>query len=390
MKMASCLPLPNNAPAGEPAGLSISTWSQNVCIDTLGANDAGVTVKSIAIYAMPFPAPPIRKIALIGYDGVQSLDLVGPLEVFSMANRFAVPGAYEVMLASLQGGEIVTNSGVKLAGSLPLSALPDDLDTVLVGGGSDDGIRTAYASGLPEWLQGRIGSARRIGSVCTGAFILAAAGLLDGRRATTHWDNCEALRAFRPAVQVEPDAIYVAEPPLYTSAGVTAGIDLCLSFVEADHGPEAALTVARYLVLFMHRAGGQSQYSVGLKMQAAATPRLRSLVAEICADPSGDLSLPRLAERAGMAERTFSRLFQKETATTPAAFVEAARMDRARALLESSDWPLERVAERAGFGSLDSLHRAFQRRVGVTPGDYRKRFGRARPMSPHDTVDMTR
>jgi transcriptional regulator GlxA family with amidase domain len=140
----------------------------------------------------------------------------------------------------------------------------------------------------------------------------------------------------------------------------------------------------------MHRAGGQSQYSVGLKMQAAATPRLRSLVAEICADPSGDLSLPRLAERAGMAERTFSRLFQKETATTPAAFVEAARMDRARALLESSDWPLERVAERAGFGSLDSLHRAFQRRVGVTPGDYRKRFGRARPMSPHDTVDMTR
>jgi transcriptional regulator GlxA family with amidase domain len=211
---------------------------------------------------MPFPTPPARKIALIGYDGVQSLDLVGPLEVFSMVNRFAVAGAYEVMLASPQGGEIVTNSGLKLAGSLPLSALPDELDTVLVGGGSDDGIRTAYASGLPEWLRSRIGSTRRIGSVCTGAFILAAAGLLDGRRATTHWDVCDALRAFRPAVQVEPDAIYVADPPLYTSAGVTAGIDLCLSLVEADLGPETALTVARNLVLFMRRAGGQSQYSV--------------------------------------------------------------------------------------------------------------------------------
>ena len=321
------------------------------------------------------PHPPPRKIALIGYDGVQSLDLIGPMEVFSMVNRFGGALAYEVLLASPNGGEIVCNSGLRLAGALPLSDLPDELDTVLVGGGDEAGVQGAYASGVPQWLQSRAGSTRRIASVCTGAYILAATGFLDGRRATTHWDECDALRAFRPAVQLEPDAIYVADPPFYTSAGVTAGIDLCLSFVEADCGPETALIAARNLVLFMRRAGGQSQYSAGLKMQAAATPRLRKLIAEVCADPSGDLSLPSLAQRAGMAERTFSRLFHKETATTPAAFVEAARVDRARALLESSDWTLDRVAERVGFGSLDGLHRAFQRRLGATPGEYRNRFG---------------
>ena len=319
----------------------------------------------------------LRTIVLLGFDGVQSLDLVGPLEVFAMANRYAGAPAYRVILASPEGGAITSNSGLGLTVFVRLEDLPDDLDTVLVAGGGEEGLNAIRGSGLVGWLQARRDGVRRIGSVCSGAFVLAAAGLLDGRRATTHWDSCDQMRSFRPQVRLEPDAIFVADPPFYTSAGVTAGIDLCLALVEADLGAEVALAVARNLVLFMRRPGGQTQFSAGLGVQAAATPKLRALVAEVTADPCGDLSLPELARRAGMTERTFSRVFQKETGTTPAAFVEIARVDRAKALLETSDWPLARVGERAGFGSLDALHRAFQKRVGITPGEYRQRFGRA-------------
>jgi len=328
------------------------------------------------ITPMTDPRHTPRTIVLLGYDGAQSLDIVGPLEVFAMANRYAGAPAYTVILASLEGGTVTCNSGLGLMGFVGLADLPADLDTVLVAGGSEDGLRAMQGSSLVRWLRARRDKIRRIGSVCSGAFVLAAAGLLDGRRATTHWDSCDEMRVFRPQVRLEPDAIFVADPPFYTSAGVTAGIDLCLSFVEADLGPEVALAVARNLVLFMRRPGGQTQFSAGLGLQAAATPRLRKLVAEVSADPTGDLSLPELARRAGMTERTFSRVFQKEMGTTPAAFVELARVDRAKALLEASDWPLARVGERAGFGSLDGLHRAFQKRVGITPGEYRQRFGR--------------
>lgn len=317
----------------------------------------------------------IRKIALVGFDGVQSLDITGPLEVFSMANGHLDQTAYEVILASPKGGEIASHSGLRMAGTTALADLPADLDTILVAGGSEGGLRSIEHSGIVEWLQVRAGDTRRVGSVCTGAFALAAAGLLDGRRATTHWNACADMAAFRPQVRVEPDAIFVSDAPFHTSAGVTAGIDLCLSFVEADLGSDVALAVARALVLFMRRPGGQTQYSAGLNVQVQATPRLRKLVAEISAEPTGDLSLPSLADRAGMTERTFSRVFQKDTGVTPAAFVELARTDRAKALLETSDWTLARVAERSGFGSLDGLHRAFQKRVGATPGEYRERFG---------------
>jgi len=317
----------------------------------------------------------IRKVALIGFDGVQSLDITGPLEVFSMANRFGREPAYEVILASPEGGEIASHSGLRMAGTTALADLPQDLDTILVAGGGEAGLRAIEHGGVVEWLQARARDTRRVGSVCTGAFALAAAGLLDGRRATTHWGACEEMATFRPQVRLEPDAIFVSDGRFHTSAGVTAGIDLTLSFVEADLGPEVALAVARNMVLFMRRPGGQTQYSVGLNVQVRASPRLRKLVAEISAEPTGDLSLPRLAERAGMTERTFSRVFQKDTGVTPAAFVELARTDRAKALLETSDWTLARVAERSGFGSLDGLHRAFQKRVGATPGEYRERFG---------------
>ena len=316
-----------------------------------------------------------RTVALIGYPGAQSLDIVGPLEVFSMANRLGAAAAYELILASPDGGTIVCNSGLQLAGSVALAELPAQLDTILVAGGSDKALREVADDQVLDWLRERAATSRRIGSVCSGAFILAASGLLDGRRATTHWGFCEAMTNFRPAVRLEPDAIFVADPPFYTSAGVTAGIDLCLSLVEADQGAQLALAVARNLVLFMRRPGGQTQYSVGLNVQQAATPRLRQLIADVSADPQGDLSVPCLAERAGMSERTFARVFQKETGVGPAAFVELARIDRAKALLETSDWPLARVAERSGFGSVDALHRAFNKRVGVTPGEFRERFG---------------
>jgi transcriptional regulator GlxA family with amidase domain len=316
-----------------------------------------------------------RKVALLGYDGAQSLDLVGPLEVFAMADRYASGAGYEVILASPGGGEIATQSGLRIAGVHRIDELPADLDTILIAGGNEAGLRGMGERGLLRWLRGRAATTRRVGSVCTGAFILAGAGLLDGRRATTHWGSCDALRRFRPQVRLEPDAIFVADPPFYTSAGITAGIDLCLSFVEADCGAPVALAVARNLVLFMRRPGGQTQYSAGLDVQSLATPRLRKLIGEISADPTGDLSLPALADRAGMSLRTFSRAFQKDTGLTPAAFVEMARIDRAKALLETSSWSLDRVAERAGFGSVDSLHRAFQKRLNTTPGEYRERFG---------------
>lgn len=316
-----------------------------------------------------------RKVALIGYPGAQSLDIVGPMEVFSMANRFSEARAYDILLASPEGGTIACNSGLALGGSVALEELPADLDTILVAGGSKDALRRESEGLVPDWLNRRAKTTRRIGSVCSGAFVLAAAGMLDGRRATTHWDFCDEMRRFRPAIQLEPDAIFVADPPYYTSAGVTAGIDLCLSLAEADCGPQLALAVARNLVLFMRRPGGQTQYSAGLNVQAAATPRLRQLIADINADPCGDLAVPQLAARAAMSERTFSRVFQKETGIGPAAFVETARVNRAKALLETSDWPLARVAERAGFGGVEGLHRAFNKRVGVTPGEYRQRFG---------------
>lgn len=320
---------------------------------------------------------PTRKVALVGYHGVQSLDLVGPLEVFAMACNFSGKPLYEPILASPEGGEIICNSGLRLAGSVALADLPADLDTVLVGGGHEAGLRSmGQSEAVLGWLRDRALTTRRMGSVCSGALVLAATGLIDGRRATTHWGVCDQLRVLRPAVLLEPDAIFVADPPFFTSAGVTAGIDLCLALVEADHGPDLALAIARNLVLFMRRPGGQTQYSAGLNVQAAATPKLRQLITDISAEPVGDLSLPALAARAGMTERTFSRVFHRETGITPAAFVEAARLDRAKALLESSDWPLARVADRAGFGSLDGLHRAFQKRLGATPGEYRQRFGR--------------
>ncbi|CAB3764537.1 transcriptional regulator [Burkholderia sp. MSh2] len=334
---------------------------------------------------MPQPPQPVRDVVIVGFEGVQSLDITGPMEVFAVANRYLPDHAtpYRLTLASQDGGGLVTHAGLRLAGPTALAALPARLDTIVVAGGSEAALRHAASdAGVLPWLRARVADTRRIASICTGAFVLAAGGWLDGRRATTHWNQCATLQALRPAIRVEPDAIYVSDPPFHTSAGVTAGIDLCLALVEADCGTPTAVAVARELVLFMHRPGGQAQFSVGLGTLAGATPRMRTLLAEIADDPTGDLGVAALAARMHMSERSFARNFLRETGRSPAQFVLAARVERAKALLERADWPLERIAERSGFGSVDALQRAFAKQVGVSPRDYRARFGARRHGQP--------
>lgn len=325
--------------------------------------------------------PACTEVVFIAFDGVQMLDVAGPMEVFAVANEHLPAGAapYRLTLCSPTGQPLATHAGLQLGPVVALQHAPPGIDTLVVTGGSEQALLAAASHpALRDWMQARAPAARRVVGVCTGALVLAAAGLLDGRRATTHWNRCELLGSLGTAIEVEPDAIFVASHPVYTSAGVTAGIDLCLALVEADCGAATALAVARELVLFLRRPGGQSQFSTGLAVQATATPPIRSLATALIADPTGPCSNAALAERAGMTERTFARTFRRETGFTPAQFVEAARVDRAKSLLETSAWPLARVAQRAGFTSVDALQRAFMKRVRTTPGQYRERFGPAR------------
>ncbi|MFZ6777681.1 GlxA family transcriptional regulator [Undibacterium sp. Ji83W] len=323
-----------------------------------------------------------RTTVFITLNGVQSLDLSGPMEVFAVANQHRPHGmpAYHLIVASPQGGSITTNAGLEIHGVCALRDLPTEIDTIIVTGGSEAAMREAAAENiLLPWLQARSKNTRRIASVCTGALVLAAAGLLNGRRATTHWNSCALLQKLFPEVKLDADAIFTADGPIYTSAGVTAGIDLCLSLLEADGGPALSLAVARELVLYMRRAGGQSQYSHTLQTQISsqtqASPRLQQLLSDILAQPTGDLRTPALAARVCMSERTFSRIFQQETGSTPARFVEAARLEFAKNLLVTTTWPLARIADRSGYNSLDTLHRSFMKHLGITPGFFRERFG---------------
>ncbi|BBB63858.1 transcriptional regulator [Undibacterium sp. KW1] len=325
-----------------------------------------------------------RTIVFITLNGVQSLDLSGPMEVFAVANQHkpsALP-AYRLIVASPHGGVITTHAGLEIHGVCALRDLPAEIDTIITTGGSEAAMREAAAENiLLPWLQGRSKNTRRIASVCIGALVLAAAGLLNGRRATTHWNSCALLQKLFPEVRLDADAIFTADGPIYTSAGVTAGIDLCLSLLEADGGPALSLAVARELVLYMRRAGGQSQYSHTLQSQVSSqsqsNPRLQQLLSEIRAQPTGDLRTPALAARVHMSERNFSRIFQLETGSTPARFVDAARLEFARNLLITTSWPLARVAEHSGYNSLDTLHRSFMKHLGTTPGFFRDRFGSA-------------
>lgn len=316
-----------------------------------------------------------RRLVIVAGPGVQMLDVSGPLDVFAEANVQAGRAVYGTEIVSAQATTIATSSGARLLADRTIfDADPGAPDTVLVAG-SPDAPHRRPAAALLDWLRRTAPSARRFGSVCTGAFALAEAGLLDGRRITTHWAAADALARRYPAIRVEPDAIQVRDGPVCTAAGVTAGLDLAVALVEEDLGRELAKRVAAQLVMFFKRPGGQMQFS----RSGAAEPSGRAVLQEvqrwIAAAPAEDHSVARLAERAGLSPRHFARLFRSEVGMTPADWVEAARVAAARRRLEAEGLSPKQVAALTGFANADTLRRAFVRHVGITPAEFRRRNG---------------
>jgi transcriptional regulator GlxA family with amidase domain len=315
------------------------------------------------------------RVVVLALESSQSLDVVGPVEVFDAASQLAPDRGYDISVVTPGGGAVALSNGLTLsAADLPGPRVA--VDTIVVAGGS--GARYVGPDDpAVTWLRSAAPRARRVTSVCTGAFALATAGLLDGRRATTHWFYCDAFARRHPEVDVDPDPIYVRDGDVWTSAGVTAGMDLALALVEEDLGAEIALTAARHLVLFLKRPGGQAQFSMGLAAQSAGAVVGREPLREVrdwIADHlDADLSVGALAARACLSERHFARAWRAETGLTPAAYVEGVRVERARALLEDGS-PVDAAARAAGFASAEVLRRVFHRRLGVAPAAYRERF----------------
>ena len=309
----------------------------------------------------------MRNVVLVAFPGVQSLDVAGPTEAF------AGTGLYTVELVAPDAGGIVSESGLALVAARALREVEGPVDTLLVAGGT--GVREVIeqADVIAE-IRRLAASSRRVASVCTGAFLLARAGLLDGRRATTHWEHSDLLASLCPTVDVEPDAIFVRSDDVWTSAGVTAGIDLALAMIEADHGSDIALAVARRLVVFLKRPGGQSQFSAQLANQIARREPLRDLQSWVVEHLHERLTVERLAEECGMSPRNFSRVFRREVGVTPAQYVEQARVDAARRHLEDTSASVHEVARACGFGTAENLRRSFMRIIGTPPTGYRARF----------------
>jgi transcriptional regulator GlxA family with amidase domain len=365
-----------------------------------------------------------RRVVLVAIDRMELLDLVGPASVLDGATRAlrldpgmdpasyaaiprgdelpgsdavpalgGVPGSgaasgsgappgYELVVATPDGNGVRSASGVRIEADVALPEVdPAAVDTVIVAGG----LFVAEVIGdarIVESLRQIAPHARRTCSVCSGTFLLGAAGLLEGRRATTHWAASELLAQAFPGVRVEPDRIFIRDGAIITSAGVTAGMDLTLALVEEDHGAEIARTVARWMVMFVQRPGGQSQFSERLNVLVPEGSPIRGLLDEIAADPAGDHRVPALAHRAALSERHLTRIFAVQTHTTPARFVERVRVEAARTLLERGGMSTEAVASTSGFGSIETMRRAFLRVLGVAPGEYRRRF--------HSTNDQPR
>jgi transcriptional regulator GlxA family with amidase domain len=316
------------------------------------------------------------RVAILAFPRVQLLDVAGPADVFSEAARqLGKPTAYQVQVIGAQEGVLKSSCGLRLVIDTTVATHRGPIDTLLVAGSPNPQDLAADAQ-LYEWLRRKSRTVRRYGSVCTGAFVLAAAGLLDGKRVATHWNSAARLAAEFPRARIEADAIHVQDGNLFTSAGVTAGMDLALAMVEDDHGRELALRVARELVMFLKRPGGQSQFSAHLAAQTSERSSVRDVQDHVLANLKDDLSVPVLASRAGMSERNFARIFRSETGTTPAEFVENARIDAARRLAEESDLPAKRLADAVGYANVDGFRRAFVRRLGVSLVEYRRRFAR--------------
>lgn len=323
--------------------------------------------------------PTPHRVVITAFPGVELLDVTGPAEVFSVATRVAGPArpGYAVRIATADGGPVVTSSGVRLMADLTLDAVDGPVDTLLVAGAIvlvDDGVEPVVDREVTEWLRTAAPRAGRVGSVCAGAHLLAEAGLLDGRPATTHWLTAGRLAADHPRVVVDPDPIFIRSERVWTCAGVTSGMDMALAMVAEDHGQALALATARMMVMYVKRSGGQSQFSVPLSVRTTAGDRIDDLRVWIADHLAEDLCAEVLAARLHLSVRHFSRLFRERTATTPAAYVEAARLEAARRLLEESDRSLPDIAAASGLGSVETLHRSFQRRLGTTPAQYRRRF----------------
>ncbi|ORV56150.1 AraC family transcriptional regulator [Mycobacterium europaeum] len=310
-----------------------------------------------------------RTVVVVVFDGVKLLDAAGPAEVFAEANRFGA--SYALEIASVDGREVTTSIGTPFSVTRSISSI-ESVDTVIVAGG-DDLVGRPIDPALVDALTTVPARTRRLASVCTGAFVLAQAGLLDGRRATTHWRHTGLLARAFPGIGVEPDAIFVRDGDVFTSAGVSSGIDLALALVEMDHGPALVREVARSLVVYLKRAGGQSQFSVLVEADPPPQSPLRAVVDAVAGDPAADHSVASLAVRASLSTRQLTRLFQSELGMSPARYVELVRIDFARGALESGR-SVSETAGLAGFGSGETLRRVFASHLGISPKAYRERF----------------
>jgi transcriptional regulator GlxA family with amidase domain len=328
------------------------------------------------------PPPPAathhpHRVGFVVYPGFKALEAIGPMSVFAYANehlqRQGLPVGYQIEVMA-SGPAVASDMPMALQATRSLGAdwVPDT--AIIVGSRHIEDAVAANAE-VVAWAAAAAPRLQRLVALCTGSFFLAAAGLLDGLAATTHWSVAEALQARFPTVQVQPDAIYIRAGTLWTSAGVTAGIDLALALVEDDHGRGLALAVARELVVYLKRPGGQSQFSVHLSSQSTTHPGIREAQDWVLTHLHQDLPLSQLAERAAMSERNFRRVFAKEVGSSPAAFIERARLDAARRWLEEGDLPLKSVAARVGYASEQPLRKLFVKHLGIGPQAYRERFG---------------
>jgi transcriptional regulator GlxA family with amidase domain len=324
---------------------------------------------------------PIRPIAIVAFPGVEILDISGPTEVFAFASvyfrkrGYTPNNVYPITVLADRPGPVTTLSGLRIEAEQSYHRMNGNFDTLLLPGGDIEAVLADPE--LVAWLKAIAPRVRRIVSVCTGAFLLAESGLLDGRKATTHWSACREFSQTYPKVTVESDRIFVKDGNVFSSGGITSGIDLALALVEEDWGRDVALHVARFLVVFLQRPGGQSQFSSYLAQEASTRPDLRELQVWIMQHPDRDLKIEALAERMAMSPRNFARLFLSETGMTPAKFVEMARIDNARHQLTVTRLSIDVIADRSGFKDPERMRRAFLRHLGVNPSDYRQRFGQS-------------
>jgi transcriptional regulator GlxA family with amidase domain len=317
-----------------------------------------------------------RHIVIVTFPGMQSLDAVGPFETFAGATRVATSlgrnHGYRVTLASTDGKPVRAESGIGLCTS-PLPDSSDRIDTLVIPGG--DGVAAARTDrAITDWIAAAAPRCRRVATVCTGAFLAAEVGLLRGRRVTTHWARADKLATEFPSIMVDADPIYIRDGKYWSSAGVTAGIDLALTLVESDLGTDVAQTVARWLVMFLHRPGGQTQFASPVWMPRAERSAVRAVQNLVESDPGADHHIPAMASAAAMSSRHFSRVFAAEVGEAPGRFVERVRTEAARRELETTEDTLDVIARRCGFGTAETLRRVFQRRIGVAPDSYRRRF----------------